>query len=272
MPPVVKLLPDSHVSGGMSYRDTSEALRAYRERVASDLAAARRAADEASERAKQVKVLEKELSEADERLASMGARKTLPLLDNVHIAAPCKADWDEMNGDDRVRFCGQCEKNVYNLSAMAREEAEAFLVAREGTACVRLYNRADGSVLTADCPVGVRTRRRRRVAAATVGGALMAVAAGMGSRTTVMLGAMAPPSRMGEMDPHPSMGEVAVVRGDLPRDPESTATPEPTPPETATPAPIPTHPPAQPRKPHWTMGAPPRLPPEPMMGQVKVLK
>jgi hypothetical protein len=118
-----------------------------RERVASDLAAARRAADEASERAKQVGILEKELSETDELLASMAGRKTLRLLDNLQIAAPCKADWDEMISDDRVRYCEQCEKNVYNVSAMPRAEAETFLVEREGTVCVRLYKRQHGTVL-----------------------------------------------------------------------------------------------------------------------------
>jgi len=249
----------------MSYRDTGDALRAYRERVASDLAAARRAADEASERAKQVKVLEKELSETDGLLASMGGRKTLPLLDHLRIAAPCKADWDEMTGDDRVRFCGQCEKNVYNLSAMPREEAEAFLVEREGAVCVRLYKRADGTVLTADCPVGVRTRRRRRVAVATLGGGLMAVAASIVPRHHAM----------GEIRPaYPTMGAVAVM-GDVPPSPESPAMPEPTPSETATPGPVPKSTVAQPpkehspRKGHWTMGAPP-IRPRTLMGQVKI--
>jgi len=37
-------------------------------------------------------------------------------LDHVRIAAPCPADWDRMLGNDRVRFCGQCSLNVYNLS------------------------------------------------------------------------------------------------------------------------------------------------------------
>jgi hypothetical protein len=244
----------------MSYRDTADALRAYRERVASDLAAARRAADEASARAKQVSVLEQELSETDGLLASMAARKSLPLLDNLRIAAPCKADWNEMVGDDRVRYCGQCEKNVYNLSTLPRADAEAFLVEREGTVCVRMYKRSDGTVLTADCPVGVRRRRRRRVAVAALGGGLMAAAASMGSRSTVM-GGIAPAT----------MGKVAVM-GEVPASPESTARLEPLPPETATPAPIPVPKRvAKPPREHWTMGTPVPLREEPaLMGQVKV--
>jgi hypothetical protein len=227
----------------MSYRDTADALRAYRERVASDLEAARRAAHEASERAKQVKVLEKELSETDELLASMAGRKTLPLLDTLQIAAPCKADWDEMIGDEQVRYCGQCEKNVYNLSAMPRAEAEALLVEREGTVCVRLYKRQDGTVLTADCPVGVRRRRRRRLAVATLGGGLMAAAASIVPRSAVM----------GEPPLIRTMGAVAQMT-DVPANPESTATLEPTPPQPATPGPIPTKTVARPPKAHWAMG------------------
>ncbi|MCU1277921.1 MAG: hypothetical protein JWM53_1467 [bacterium] len=83
------------------------------------------------------------------------------LLENLRIATPCQADWDDMAGDDRVRFCGRCEKNVYNLSAMTRDEAQALVGDREGRMCVRLYQRTDGTVLTADCPVGVRRERLR---------------------------------------------------------------------------------------------------------------
>lgn len=77
-------------------------------------------------------------------------------LDDIRIAAPCSAPWEAMHGDDRVRFCSHCTKNVYNLSAMPRADAEALLLQHEGDLCVRLYRRADGTVLTEDCPVGVR--------------------------------------------------------------------------------------------------------------------
>jgi hypothetical protein len=82
-------------------------------------------------------------------------------LDLIEIASPCHVSWDEMNGDERARFCLHCKLNVYNLSEMSRDEAEAFLASREGRACVRLYRRADGTVLTRDCPVGVRYLRKR---------------------------------------------------------------------------------------------------------------
>jgi hypothetical protein len=89
------------------------------------------------------------------------AKFTSPL-DHVRVAAPCPADWDGMIGTDRVRFCGQCSLNVYNLSAMSKSEAESFISGREGgRVCVRFYRRSDGSILTRNCPVGLRAIRRR---------------------------------------------------------------------------------------------------------------
>jgi hypothetical protein len=82
-------------------------------------------------------------------------------LDNVRIASPCRADWDAMQGDNRVRFCAECGKNVYNLSALTRPEAEALVTEKEGRMCVRFYQRADRSALTSDCPVGVRIKTVR---------------------------------------------------------------------------------------------------------------
>jgi hypothetical protein len=162
----------------MAYRDDAESLRAYRDRITSELADARRGAEEARERAQNVRKLERDLAETEAKLAALDASGGRPrrALEDVRIAAPCTASWDDMKGDDRVRFCGKCEKNVYNLSAMPREEAEAFLADRGGNVCVRLYQRTDGTVLTEDCPVGVKRRRRVRLALA-VGGGLLAGAA-----------------------------------------------------------------------------------------------
>jgi hypothetical protein len=73
-------------------------------------------------------------------------------LEDVRIASPCHARWDEMSGDDRVRLCKACGKDVYNLSAMPRSMAEALLEERDGAFCKRLFRRADGTVITGDCP------------------------------------------------------------------------------------------------------------------------
>ena len=86
--------------------------------------------------------------------------ENIPLLDNVRVAAPCPANWNEMVGGERVRYCRACEKNVYNLSEMSQDEAEKLLETHEGELCIRYYQRADGKILTQNCPVGLRLMRR----------------------------------------------------------------------------------------------------------------
>jgi hypothetical protein len=104
--------------------------------------------------------------------AARERRLTLPLLDNLRIASPCAQSWEEMEGDERVRFCWRCEKNVYNLSALTREEAERLVFEREGRMCARFYRRADGTILTSDCPPGRRRSLARRWVAALAAGVL----------------------------------------------------------------------------------------------------
>ncbi len=82
-------------------------------------------------------------------------------LRNVKVASPCPADWDRMIGSDRVKFCGQCELHVYNLSAMSTVEAESLIARTEGRLCVRYFRRRDGSIITQDCPMGLRRLRQR---------------------------------------------------------------------------------------------------------------
>lgn len=88
-------------------------------------------------------------------------------LNNIKIASPCSQDWDSMVGGDRRRYCGECRMNVYNLSGMTRSEAEDLLLNAEGRLCVRYYRRADGTVLTKDCPVGWANVKKRAAAFAT---------------------------------------------------------------------------------------------------------
>jgi hypothetical protein len=88
----------------------------------------------------------------------------LPLLDSIRIAAPCPASWDDMAGDDRVRHCSLCQQSVYNVAALSRTEANALVTQATGRMCLRLFRRADGMVMTRDCPVGVLRAARRRLA------------------------------------------------------------------------------------------------------------
>lgn len=91
-------------------------------------------------------------------------------LDNIRVAAPCSADWDGMFGNERVRLCEQCHLHVYNLSEMSRVEVNRLINQAEGRLCVRFYRRRDGSIITQNCPVGLRAIKRRlsRLATAAV--------------------------------------------------------------------------------------------------------
>jgi hypothetical protein len=61
-----------------------------------------------------------------------------------------------MPGTERVRHCGVCDQNVYNLSEMTRREAEALVESTGGKLCARIYRRPDGGILTKNCPAGIR--------------------------------------------------------------------------------------------------------------------
>jgi hypothetical protein len=83
------------------------------------------------------------------------------LLKNLRVASPCHESWERMVGDERVRHCDSCNLNVYNISKMTRTEVESLVLKSEGRVCGRIYQRADGTVITRDCPVGLRAMRLR---------------------------------------------------------------------------------------------------------------
>ena len=130
------------------YRDDLEALAARRSALATEVDHATRERDAAAD-----------------ALNHARTRAKLPVLDDIRVASPCKVPWDRMAGDDRVRFCGSCNQQVFNLSSMTRDEAEELLLA-QAHLCVRYFRRADGTILLADCAVGARRRRDRRMVAA----------------------------------------------------------------------------------------------------------
>lgn len=135
------------------YRQDAAAIRERREALARDLAETDTTlANLTTERGKLVR----ELEDLEKRLE----HAPRSALDTLRVASPCSADWRKMTGDSRVRMCAECNKNVYDISAMTEAEALALL-RRESGACVRFYKRADGRVMTSDCPVGVVDRRKR---------------------------------------------------------------------------------------------------------------
>ncbi|HWN69623.1 MAG TPA: hypothetical protein VNM90_18405 [Haliangium sp.] len=166
----------------MTYRDDLQAARMRREALARELREVRSRMDGYRELAEQEQALERELAQCARDIEQAPACVALPLRPRVRVASPCKERWDEMTGDEHVRFCGRCEKNVYDLSSLSASQAEALLRERGESMCVQFF-RSDGMILTGDCPVGARRKSVwRRVAGAAVAGGLAAVAlAGAGA-------------------------------------------------------------------------------------------
>ena len=125
-------------------------------------------------------------------------------LSNIRIASPCQTDWNQMIGDERRRFCGSCNLNVYNLSEMTRAEAENLLINSEGRLCARFYKRVDGTVLTKDCPVGWQLLKKRASKTAAAFASLI-----FGVLTSLGLTALFNQSNRGEL-----MGTVSVENSD----------------------------------------------------------
>jgi Carboxypeptidase regulatory-like domain len=90
-------------------------------------------------------------------------------LPNIRIASPCHVDWERMTGNDRVRLCDSCERHVYNLVEMSNSEIKALLLETEGRVCGRIFRRFDGTIMTRDCPVGLRALRKRVAGMASAG-------------------------------------------------------------------------------------------------------
>jgi hypothetical protein len=147
------------------------------------------------------------------------------ILDHVRVASPCTARWEDMTGDERTRFCQQCSKHVFNLSALSRAEAEALIREKEGKFCGRFHQRRDGRMLTADCSVGRRQRRTRLLKVtlallALVGTLSTALATTAGRRSDRPRGPLEQKIdewiyevklKLGIVQPPMIMGEIAII-------------------------------------------------------------
>lgn len=57
-----------------------------------------------------------------------------------------------MSGDEKKRFCTECDKFVYDFSQMTRRQVEAIVSIHQGRLCARITRRPDGSLLTLETP------------------------------------------------------------------------------------------------------------------------
>ena len=73
-------------------------------------------------------------------------------LEQVTVESPCSKRWQDLDGGDRRRFCGECSLHVVNLSALTSAEGQELLDGHqaEERLCVSFSRRADGSLVTAE--------------------------------------------------------------------------------------------------------------------------
>jgi hypothetical protein len=167
----------------MPYRSNTTALLDEQSSIERELATLRGPDSVALFHPERIDQLERRLEKLS---AVLGARrsKTQRVVLKVQQASPCPASWEDMPGNERVRHCGKCRKNVYNFSALTADEAHDLLIENEGKVCARLFRRWDGSILTSDCP------RQRLVRAAQVAGGIA-----FGAATLAGMGAIYPEGR-----------------------------------------------------------------------------
>jgi hypothetical protein len=218
----------------VTYRDDAAALHAYHDSLVQELAGldAQLGALGATLAARER--VAAELARVRGLLAASSPRLQPVRLAKLKVASPCHESWQDMVGDDRVRHCGRCDKDVFNLSEMNAADAEALL-ARHGTApCVRFFRRADGTVKTKDCPT-----QRPWLRGAVLAGAVAAGGIG-GMFATASMTAIAPapigaplPVDVAAPAPEPAlMGAIAApveieVRGEPSFEMGDVAAPEP---------------------------------------------
>jgi hypothetical protein len=179
------------------YRDDTDALGERLSALESELRELQRTAERRDAVQQEIERLRTQLNEARARGP----------LEDLRIASPCNARWEDMVGDERVRHCAHCDKDVYLVAGMTRTEALALIHEQvQSGLCLRMFKRADGTVLTADCPVGERKKRVRR---------LMMVGAGAAAGLAAGYAALEAGSpTLGEVHAHPRSRPVVELDRD----------------------------------------------------------
>ncbi|HVE59835.1 MAG TPA: ankyrin repeat domain-containing protein [Pyrinomonadaceae bacterium] len=93
------------------------------------------------------------------------------LIDSIEVKSPCSEDWNEMTGNEKVRFCGHCDLNVNNISALTRKQAMRLVRQSNGRICIHyVKNPVDNSPIFAEKLYQIS--RRAGIAAGVLGASL----------------------------------------------------------------------------------------------------
>lgn len=143
----------------------------------------RRDADARRSAARELAAIEAELRTLE--VPSGGPRGGLAKGLEVVPATPCSEPWRAMVGDDRIRRCSRCQRDVLELGGLRLDEVEALLAERGLPRCARFHRREDGTLLAEDCPVGRPRQLANRVLVA------IAVAVGLATLTAFFVSRLA---------------------------------------------------------------------------------
>lgn len=93
-------------------------------------------------------------------------------VEKISVEDPCSQDWQQMTGNDEVRFCTHCSKSVNNLSAMTRRDAMRLVRRSNGRICIRYIQHPETNTpVFADQLIQI-SRRVPRVAAGVMSASL----------------------------------------------------------------------------------------------------
>jgi hypothetical protein len=88
-------------------------------------------------------------------------------LRSITVTSPCLADWDQMTGNDQIRFCEHCNLKVHNISELTYSQAARLVARSQGRLCVRYYRDSQGAAITKQASRKLHQigRRASRIAA-----------------------------------------------------------------------------------------------------------
>lgn len=59
--------------------------------------------------------------------------------DQIRVDSPCTQDWEEMIGNDKLRFCSHCQLTVNNINEMSVKDVRRLFATTKGRVCVRYH-------------------------------------------------------------------------------------------------------------------------------------
>ncbi len=83
------------------------------------------------------------------------------LSNQLKIKNPCSANWDQMIGNDWVRFCEHCQLTVNDLTPLTPKRVRRLIADAKGRLCVRYQQGPDGNILLKPVAQQLHQIRRR---------------------------------------------------------------------------------------------------------------